>query len=157
MPRSRRRRLGGRPVSVAPLRRNLKLEDAEHNVVSPTRKIPSRWLSQDVTRVGYGRLVPFSRVRWFGRGGRNERNRREAVAAVRSSGGPLTDSTPALHPLRREALKMPHSRYSADAMGTALHTWLASVGSRYGRLSATWRSIPKEGGLIHRIRDGRYP
>ena len=38
------------------------------------------------------------------------RSRREAVAAVRSSGGPLTDSTPALHPLRREALKMPPLR-----------------------------------------------
>ena len=64
MPRSRRRRLAGRPVSAAPLRPNSKLEDAEHNVVSPTRKLPSRWLSQDVTRVGYGRLAPFSRTRW---------------------------------------------------------------------------------------------
>ena len=35
------------------------------------------------------------------------RSRREAVAAVRSSGGPLTDLTPAAHPLGREPLKMP--------------------------------------------------
>src|SRR6516165_9957458 len=34
--------------------------------------------------------------------------RREAVAAVRSSGGPLTDLTPAARPLGREPLKMPH-------------------------------------------------
>src|SRR5262249_13228856 len=32
--------------------------------------------------------------------------RREAVATVRSGGGPLTDLTPAAHPLGREQLKM---------------------------------------------------
>ena len=43
------------------------------------------------------------------------RNRREAVAAVRSSGGPLTDLTPAARPLGREPLKMPHLGHSRTA------------------------------------------
>ena len=51
--------------------------------------------------------VGVGRTSLFRDEGGKVRNRREAVAAVRSSGGPLTDSTPALHPLRREALKMP--------------------------------------------------
>src|SRR5262249_34930722 len=39
--------------------------------------------------------------------------RREAGAAVRSSGGPLTDLIPAAHPLGREPLKMPQTGPSA--------------------------------------------
>ena len=42
----------------------------------------------------------------------DDRYRREAVAAVRSIGGLLSDPTPAAYPLRREALKMPQSGHS---------------------------------------------
>src|SRR5215469_6963877 len=42
-----------------------------------------------------------------------DRLRREAVAAVRFSGSPLTDLTPAAHPLGREPLKMVESECDA--------------------------------------------
>src|SRR5205823_3824965 len=45
--------------------------------------------------------------------------RRDAVAAVHSSGGPLTDLTPAAHPLGRGPLKMPLTCRSQCPYGSA--------------------------------------
>src|SRR5215472_9750679 len=59
MLRSRCRRLAGRPVLAAPRRPKSPTEESERYVASPTRKLPSRWLSGEVIRVSYGRLVPF--------------------------------------------------------------------------------------------------
>src|SRR5262249_13585024 len=47
----------------------------------------------------------------------DDRLRREAVAAVRSSEGLLIDPTPAASPLLREPLKMPHSCPSEHSSG----------------------------------------
>src|SRR5262249_45373425 len=50
---------------------------------------------------------------------REVRFRREAVAGVRSSGGLLTDLTPAAHPLGREPLKMPRCGHWLPRGGSA--------------------------------------
>jgi hypothetical protein len=46
----------------------------------------------------------------------NDRLRRETIAAIRSSGGPLTDLTPAAHPRGQEPLKMPQSCHLSEVL-----------------------------------------
>jgi len=70
------------------------------------------------------------RVQRFYSGRANGRNRREAVAAVRPSGGLLIGLTPAAHPLGREPLKMPRSCSSSAARPTAREVPEVEIHSR---------------------------
>ena len=70
------------------------------NVTSPIQRGPQ------IVEHKPDRTSESIRTRSFARTGASDRYRREADAAVRSSGGPLTEPTPAVQPSRREPLFM---------------------------------------------------
>jgi len=90
------------------------------NVTSPIQRGPQ------IVEHKPDRTSESIRTRSFAGTGASDRYRREADAAVRSSGGPLTEPTPAVQPSRREPLFMPPHLPFAIPVG---------IGSVGGKLS----------------------